>query len=281
MKNKNKKVKKENSERWLLTYSDLITLLMILFILLYAISAVDEGKYQELSDSLNVSLGDGSSMLGGVGGILQGTNSNREEVEPDITDSKDSTITPLAQEHVNGTTAGNGNGNSGEQGAVSNQIITKEDMNKVQERVKLILKELNLEEEVSSEVTKNGLTISFSNKICFDSGEATLKEELKNALNQISSLLKLFHNPVIVEGHTDNVPVSNNENFASNWQLSSVRAANVVYYLVNTCNLPGDRLSAVGYGEFKPKASNNTESGRRKNRRIDLVIPYLTEEDAE
>jgi chemotaxis protein MotB len=117
--------------------------------------------------------------------------------------------------------------------------------------------------------------ITFSNDVFFDSGDDTLKGDMKKGLDKLSVLLNRIDNTIVVEGHTDNIPMNKSSSkFASNWQLSAARAANVVEYLVDNCKIDGTRISAVGYGEFHPKDTNQTEKGRSKNRRIDVVILY-------
>lgn len=96
-------------------------------------------------------------------------------------------------------------------------------------------------------------------------------EDMKLKLVSLSTVLNKIDNYIRIEGHTDNVPIRN-EYFSSNWQLSSTRASNVVEYLINNGGISPDRLSAVGYGEYRPVADNSTDQGRSKNRRVDILI---------
>lgn len=225
---KRREKKSENNERWLLTYSDLITLLMIFFVVMYASSTVNSAKYESLSTSLN-------SVLGSSGG---------------------SGDTPTPVVDTNGT------------GIVSE--TTK--LENLQGNVDEILLQYNLSDKVHTKLEESGLAIIFDNDLLFDSAKAVIKPEIKDSLNKIAEPLKALNTNLIrVEGHTDILPI-HNEEFSSNWQLSSVRAANVVQYLNETCSITSNRLSAVGYGSEKPIGDNNTESGRNSNRRVEIIL---------
>lgn len=223
-----KKQKKENSERWLLTYSDLITLLMIFFVVMYSMSNVDTKKYDELASSLNGSLG---VLQGGsaVVGINSTGNSNVSFPQPTSTTQK------------------------------------------IQQELLDYLEAHNLTDQVSLHIDPRGLVLSFNDNILFDSGKATVQPTYKHNLLEICKILKTFPNEVVIEGHTDNVPISTSE-FRSNWELAAIRAINVIDLFTSEGHLPSSKLSAISYGEYQPIASNDTAEGRAKNRRIDIVL---------
>jgi len=116
-----------------------------------------------------------------------------------------------------------------------------------------------------------GVIISVADKYFFESGSADLKEDSKRVLDKIAVALLKYPNMIRIEGHTDNVPI-HNEKFPSNWELSAARAINVAKYFINNHNIQPERISTVGYSEYRPIASNNTPEGRAKNRRVDIVI---------
>lgn len=247
---KSKANKAENSERWLLTYSDLITLLMILFVLLFAMSNVSAEKYKDLSQSLGSAFGAGQmsgseSVLPGENGVLDGGN----------------LPTNVADGSNDGTAEATGS------------ITTQSGMQKFEDQVQTVLNENNMGNYVNNTVTDDGLLISFSDKVFFDTGDATLKPDMKQGLKELAVLLNRIKNELVIEGHTDNIPI-NRGVITSNWQLSSLRASNVVEFLAEECKVDGARLSAVGYGDFRPVASNDTTEGRSKNRRINIVVLY-------
>lgn len=97
---------------------------------------------------------------------------------------------------------------------------------------------------------------------------------MKKGLSQIARLLNKVNNPIVIEGYTDNIPISKSNTYSSNWQLSAARAANVAEYLSEVENVDGTRISAIGFGEYRPTASNATVEGRNKNRRVDITVLY-------
>ncbi|MCQ2790097.1 MAG: OmpA family protein [bacterium] len=116
-----------------------------------------------------------------------------------------------------------------------------------------------------------GVIIRLNDKLLFDEGKADIKPEAYKTLNEIVTVLTKLDNPVIIEGHTDSVPIKNKQ-FPSNWELSTSRATNIIAYLLKTQKISPKRLSAVGYGEYMPIASNTTNSGRIANRRVDIIV---------
>jgi chemotaxis protein MotB len=227
---------KENSERWLLTYSDLITLLMIFFIVMYTMSKVDSEKYKSVSQSLN------SVMGGSTGGSIAGTGGGS----------------------IIGTIGASGTGTGSEP--------TEEDrMNTIKSDVTKYLDDNGLKDNVNVEISERGLVIQIDNSILFDSGKDEIKDEARRRMILLGNILKETEGYIRVEGHTDNLPIHNSK-FKSNWELSSARATNVVELLEEVSGISPERLSAVGYGEFRPVGDNNTEEGRSQNRRVEIVI---------
>lgn len=232
----------------------MITLLLALFIVLYAISNVDTAKYHQLAEAFNSSLGDGNGAS-----VFDG--------KPGVLDNNGQTI----NENPNAATPA-------PTGGAGDTLSTKEDMKNLEEGIDSILGNLNISDAAGTGITERGLTITFSNDVFFDSGKADLKDDLKKGLAQISVLLSRVDNPIVIEGYTDNIPISkvNANLYSSNWQLSAARAANVAEFLVTNQHLGGNRLAAVGYGEYHPKSTNDTSEGRLKNRRVDLTVMYST-----
>lgn len=282
--------KKDNSERWLLTYSDLITLLMILFVLLFAMSNVSQEKYEKLSESLSSSMGEGASVLNGSAGIFDdgggdnildiGTPKGEGDGQKggNVTASKAPSATPVPKDNeVSVTpipTEAPKTGDTNQMEEIGGSLVGKNDMEKFENYVTEIISEMGVGLSASTRLTESGLMISFNNDVFFDSGQDVLKEEMKSGLKEIATLLNKIDNSIIIEGHTDNVPINNDNKYTSNWQLSAARAANVAQYLVEKEKVDGSRISAIGYGEYRPIAKNDTNKGRRKNRRVDIIILY-------
>ncbi len=123
------------------------------------------------------------------------------------------------------------------------------------------------------EIMKNekGITIRLKDTLLFDSASADIKESSLETIKDIANFLTTIDNPVIIEGHTDSIPIKNSQ-YATNWELSTARAINIIKYLTTNYNLSPKRLSAVGYGEYAPIFDNTTNEGREKNRRVDIII---------
>ena len=129
------------------------------------------------------------------------------------------------------------------------------------------------DKQVLLQLSKGGLVITMTNDILFDSGKAELKRDAKPVLKKVAGVLKeaVPERSIGVEGHTDNVPIKHSS-WKSNWELSAARATSVLHYLIDQCGIKPQKLSAIGYGEFRPIASNNTRAGRARNRRVEIII---------
>lgn len=271
---KKKQKKAENNERWLLTYSDMITLLVALFVMLYALSNINVEKYKQLAESLNSAVGNGKastvSVLNGSSGILDG---GQAVISPDEstadTDAVEETEAADSSE-TSEAAAEEAEAESQEEAAAAAEAGV---FKQLETDVSGLMANSGIQQDVYISTEERGLVISFTNNVFFDSGKASIKDEMKGLLNQVAGALNTIPNNILIEGHTDNIPISNS-NFSSNWQLSSVRAANVAQYMVDNDSLDPTRVTAAGCGEYKPIAPNDTEDGRQKNRRISIVILY-------
>jgi len=152
---------------------------------------------------------------------------------------------------------------------IDEPIPFEEDRNKaIIEDIKKLLNDIS-GINVKSDV--RGIVINIPSSILFDSGSALLKSEATEALTRISEALKEIPGKILIEGHTDNVPLSSHSIYKSNWELSSARASSVLHFLIQT-GLSPDRFTIAGYGEYKPITSNDTPEGRAQNRRVELII---------
>ncbi|MBU3145698.1 OmpA family protein [Clostridium sp. CF012] len=235
---KRKEEKEPNHERWLLTYSDLITLLMIFFVIMYASSTVSTTKYKQLSESLNVAFeGGGKSIIGNESGIS-------------VTDPSTNVIDKTTED---------------------NKSSEENQMEDIKKNVDKYLKENGLSSNVSTKIDERGLQVSLNSTLLFDIGKADVRAESIKKLISIGKILNQVDNYVRIEGHTDSTPISNNE-FSSNWQLSAIRATNVTELLISKAGIYPKRISAVAYGENRPVANNTTEIGKAQNRTVDIII---------
>lgn len=229
MARKKKKGDDVNTNAWMDTYADTITLLLTFFILLYSMSAVDTQKLNELTAALKNS--------------LQGSTK--------VTDLKNIGQLKVAIEKD------------------GDKLVSKyENLSK---KLNKIIDEKGLKDDIKVREEDRGIVLQLGENILFDPGKANLKEDRKKVLDGITTIIKSTDNDVLVEGHTDDVPMHNKE-FASNWELSTARAVGVVKYFVDEQKLDPIRFSAKGYGEFKPLVKNDTPEHRATNRRVDILI---------
>lgn len=226
--NKDHEEDHENLERWLLTYSDLITLLLAFFIIMYSISQVDLNKFKSVSKALNLA--------------LDGSDRHQEA----------------------------GWGNSYSDGKIRHRD-PKGDLSVLKQSIDDIAVKMNMGLEISTQLQKRGLVIHISESAFFDPGKADLKPQAMQIFDLLAVELLKIHNQTRIEGHTDNLPI-NTPKFPSNWELSTARATNCLRYLVERHNFPPERISALGYAEFRPIATNSNVEGRNKNRRVDIVV---------
>ncbi|MHB8125594.1 MAG: flagellar motor protein MotB [Desulfitobacteriaceae bacterium] len=242
---------KENGERWLLTYADLITLLMIFFVVLYSMSNVDAMKFRAVADSLNKALGGGTPAKIEISTELTGPGVIPQYAKKPASDSTETTPDKKT-----------GSGNANQENMTIDEI--KKNLDKY-------AAENSIQTKLISSIEERGLVISIKDTLLFDSGSAVITPKALEILNKICKVLSIAGNYIKIEGHTDNVPI-NTFQFPSNWELSVIRATNVLQRMAGEGGITPDRLSAIGYGEYRPIDSNTNDSGRAKNRRVDLVI---------
>lgn len=226
----------EHHERWLISYADFITLLFAFFVVMYAISIVNEGKYAVLSDALGDAFGG-------------------REVAPQAYTSVEPVL-PLS--HI-----------------VNRKRI--EAARRERERMEVLARDLSatlmpLVKSGQVRVTQNarGIAIELNASVLFDQGEAVLQQEAREVLGEVAGLLKDAPQRIEVEGHTDNLPITN-ARFASNWELSAVRAASVVRLFIEQ-GVQDVRLSAIGHGATRPVAPNDLPANQARNRRVAVMI---------
>ncbi len=219
--------------RWLLTYADMITLLMAFFIMLYSMSILNLSRFHQVAVSIR----------SGFGGILQGQSRHI------LSTSGQMSVRPSA---IEGDTAG-----------VPYSLI---------KQINAFVKERKLGGSVRMYTDQRGLVVSLlSDRVLFQTGRAEIRPESRPVLQKIASVLNAVPNDVRVEGHTCNLPTRSRQ-YPSNWELSTARATNVVRFLIGSGGVPAARLSAAGYADTHPYAPNTTEANRLLNRRVEIVV---------
>jgi chemotaxis protein MotB len=250
----------ENAERWLLSYADMITLLMALFIVLFAISQVDQQKLLALSSGLQEDFG-APAITNHTQGILDGTSvdSAIQAIAP-VAPQVSSEIVSEATTQAKGGGSGKGSGDQ----------TARDQLTDVRTKLTKALTAKGLQDAVHFELRDDGLVVDIvSDRVLFDAGEASLRPEGRKVLSAVAPTLRDLENQLTVEGHTDNVPAGGQ--YRSNWELSTARSTTVLQYLLAQ-HVSGSRLSAAGYADQRPLATNDTSTGRSRNRRVAVVV---------
>lgn len=261
----------ESHERWLVSYADFITLLFAFFVVMYAVSSVNEGKYRVLSNTLTDAFREPVRSMDPIqvgelrrtSGTLLGDTTSQAPIE---TESQGGPESVEPQPEI-------------ERGYKLPDETVAEQIQQMKEEKRLgfiagtiesVLEPYIQSDQVSVTHSGSVIEVNMKSKLLFPSGSARLSRPALRILRDVSRILKPLPNPLLVEGNTDNVPIKTAA-FPSNWELSAARAASVVH-LFSRLGIAPQRLAAVGYGEHRPIADNDTEAGRRKNRRVTLVI---------
>ena len=233
------------SESWLLPYSDLLTLLLALFIVLFAMSSVDSSKFDKISRAFNMAFEGGT-------GVFQNPS-------------------PIPEERLTGIKGEEGTDKEKEK-EKNPADMEKEKLSDIQEKMNAYIEENELDEKLNTSLTDGGLLLTIRDNVLFDSGVAEVRKRDENVAREIASLL-VMEPPrnIMISGHTDNVPIRNVE-FESNWELSVMRAINFMKLLLENDKLDPSLFSANGFGEYKPMVSNETEAGKARNRRVEILI---------
>jgi chemotaxis protein MotB len=257
MSRRKKRIRHVNHERWLVSYADFITLLFAFFVVLYASSQVDKRKVGKLALAIQVAF---QEM-----GVFQASTT---QVPVDLSQPMPfSNVQAIENMELN---AGVGRVTSHPDGALAG---SKEDGDLAQLQAELaatLAAEIE-RKEIAMRRDPDGLVISLREVGFFESGSALMKAASQQALDRIATMLRQHNCGLRVEGHTDNVPVHNSQ-FSSNWELSTSRATEIVRLMLVREGYDPARLSAAGYAEFHPIASNRTAEGRGLNRRVDIVV---------
>ena len=215
-------------EAWLLPYSDMLTLLLALFIVMFAMGQTDKAKLKEMSEQFNVIFSGGS-------GVMQ---------------SDGNSVIPM----------------QATPGEAENDKMTE-----VKKMLEEEIEKQGYSDKVKVDLNKDGLEIAIQDAVLFNTGEAEVKNNLSPLLLEISKMIQGLDNEIKVVGHTDNIPIKN-EKFRSNWDLSAMRAINVMNFMVTSGTISADKVSIQAYGEQMPKFDNTTEAGRAKNRRVEIIV---------
>jgi chemotaxis protein MotB len=259
-----------NHERWLVSYADFITLLFAFFVVMYAVSTVNEGKYRVLSETLTGAFQESPRSLNP---IQVGELSHSTGVLPGeaLTPSALQTRSPNGPEMAKGRAGGEAAGfDTQADTQAAARLAEQRRLGYIADTLESVLGPYVEAGQVSVTQQVAWVEVTLKSALLFPSGSAKLSDEAGRILRDLGRVLRPLPNPVHVEGYTDNVPISTGA-FPSNWELSAARAASVVH-LFSRFGVDPRRMAAVGYGEFRPVADNASEEGRRNNRRVALII---------
>jgi chemotaxis protein MotB len=249
-----------NHEAWVIPYADMLTLLMALFLMMWATSNSDQAKFSALADSLRDALGQGTgetyqSVLEGNPGLLDGQVAGLENADrANPTDPEMAVLAELQRQ---------------QQEAQAEQNAT---LNGVEERIRDQATAEGVMESIQFRRESRGLVVSIvADPVLFDTGSTDLRPAGARILNVVTDALRGVPNDVVVEGHTDNQPISTPQ-YPTNWELSTNRGTSVLRYMIEQRGYNPNKISSTGYGETRPVAPNDTEAQRAQNRRVELVV---------
>jgi chemotaxis protein MotB len=242
-----------NLERWLVSYADFITLLFAFFVVMYAMANQDKAKIKQVADSIARSFGGNSSMMDlGTGNVV--------------------TIFQNPQSPL-GTVLDNPVGRTNALPPMNPELAKIADQ--VEQSISYQLTSTDLKDTLQMVYDDRGLVIRFNANKLFKPGQINVERKYQPIIDKIAKILEEGDRVIRVEGHTDDTPIPPNDKIQTAWELSSGRAIWIVRYMKAKFNIPTVRLSAAGYADGQPLASNKTEEGRAINRRVEIVVTNI------
>ena len=237
------------SEAWLVAFADMMTLLMVTFLMMFAISSLDLQKFKTFQQAVDQGLGSNTHSLASTGAPPEG------EPKDVPIGAKEGTPNPKPSPIPEST----------------GKTVQRKDLEDLKKKVEKAAAEAGLKGALDIEVDPRGLILYVTSGVLFDAGEAELTQRGDVLLARLGTVLEPIDNDLVVEGHTDRRPISTPQ-FPSNWELSTSRATAVLRHLIAEEGLRGGRLSAAGYADTRPRAKGETEAALSKNRRVDIVV---------
>lgn len=231
-----------SGQEWLATYSDMVTLLLTFFILLYTFATVDEQKFRTVSTAFQTTF---TGKTNAAGDSIFDLNEKTGK-DPIIGEDKPQGL--------------------------------EDKLNTMYSEIKGFIDKNNIDATVEKKIDKRGIVLRINDNVLFELGKAELKSESKVTLDKIDNLFNSLSNRIKIEGHTDNIPIKNYR-YESNWELSTARAVNVVKHYIESKGHDPRRFEAAGYGEYHPVAPNDTNEHRAMNRRVEILIYALEKEN--
>ena len=256
---RSEKKAEEGIPEWMATYGDMVTLLLTFFIMLFSMATIDKAKYEAVVNALRDQFTVQSSDI----------SNDQAEGNSDIPGQGEGpvvTIKPTASPAATPTisTAPTATG-------VGGGAALAAEYDEFKKKMESLIIDFGLSEWITVLDGETAITLRINSIVLFDSGSADIKGAGREVLVKTGNFLRVLERPIVVQGHTDSVPIKSML-FPTNWELSTKRATNVVLFLIENSGLDPTKLTATGNGEFQPISPNDTEENRTKNRRIDVVI---------
>ncbi|WP_182201108.1 flagellar motor protein MotS [Paraliobacillus salinarum] len=263
MKRRKKKIDK-GAPKWMVTYADMVTLILVFFVLLFSMSQIDLVKFEAVAESFRNRM-----IFDSFPSTLEMDHPTENSEHREENEGSDDFLNNLSDADPEDETNQQTN----------NDIVeeNQESLDELLAEIKAFLRENDLENTITANRTDQGVVLILQERVLFDTAEADIKEIGEPFLEKVSLLVSNIPNEIRVEGHTDNRPISTQQ-YPSNWELSGARASSVIRYLTNNSNLDRDRFIAAGYGDTRPIVENNSPENWSKNRRVEIVILELNKE---
>lgn len=262
---KKKKKNDSDSEAWMLPYSDMLTLLLALFIVMFASAKVDDSKFQKISSEFGSIMALSPEQQNHKSAAVGGSNAIELD-SPSVTNKEKDSQAPDPKTKKAAIKQENG-----VKGSISQQN-QEQRLKEIAKSLNQTAAEMNLGKNTKASIKSDGLHLNLDSNILFDSGSADLTANSAAALKELGpKIQQLKENEVIIAGYTDNVP-QESKDYPSNWELSAARAVSVMRFFVQQKAVTEGNVSIEAFGENNPKATNDTPAGRAKNRRVELVI---------
>jgi chemotaxis protein MotB len=250
------------ADRWLITYADLITLLLVFFIIMYAMSKIDIEKYKVLAQVLNLQFNKADSIIQRSDNGISGVNHPpvNKPLEKDQQDKPNGTVAdPASQQREAAKLA-------------EEQKKKDAELKNLLDKINAYIQENKLEAQVSAADKDRGITITLNDLFLFDLGRADLKAASYPILDKLSTLIPTLNTKVSIEGHTDDLPLATGSVYGDNWGLSNARSLSVLHYFTQKAKMPDKTFISTGYADTEPKVPNTSDANRAQNRRVEIVV---------
>lgn len=245
----------DEPNRWVVSYADFTTMLLALFIVLYAVSQMDIANMKIFTNSLKNSFSN----------IQIESKQKRKQLEAIFATTKAKILSIPVEKTFNEQIE------SLQEKLENTRENISKDMVQLDNVKNLLVEKFGTQNQINMVQSERGLTISLADTVLFDTGSADIKNAAKPTLEEIAKILEELPNTIRIEGHTDDQPITTPK-YPSNWELSTARATSIVKLFIDKYGFNPDKISAAGYGEYKPVDLNTTPEGRQKNRRVDIVV---------